>query len=114
MRDWVGAEARFHPHAAQYEFEAWLLPYWPDIQKLARHKKKGPDGKPETVDHENPPSSRIKEIFRIGGCRNDYVKVRDAGRILREKDLSIAIAECPELKAFVNTILSICGGKVIP
>ena len=27
MRRWVGMEPRFHPHAAQFEFEAWLLPY---------------------------------------------------------------------------------------
>ena len=113
MREWVGEEIRFHPHAAQHDFEAWLLPYWPDIQKLARHKRKAPEGKPETVNHNNPPSFRIKEIFRIGGCRNDYVKVRDAGRILRDKDLSVAIAECPELKAFVNTIISVCGGEAI-
>ncbi len=31
MREWVGDEPRFHPHAAQYEFEAWLLPYWETI-----------------------------------------------------------------------------------
>jgi hypothetical protein len=41
-------------------------------------------------------------------------KPRDAGRILRDNDLSVSIAQCPELKAFVNTIISICGGKVIP
>ena len=35
MRGWVGPECRFYPHAAQYEFEAWLLPYWSRIQKLA-------------------------------------------------------------------------------
>ena len=28
MRRWVGGESRFHPHVAQYDFEAWLLPYW--------------------------------------------------------------------------------------
>jgi len=28
MRNWVGQEKRFYPHAAQYDFEAWLLPYW--------------------------------------------------------------------------------------
>ncbi|MDO9508842.1 MAG: DUF4276 family protein [Thermovirgaceae bacterium] len=37
MSLWVGEERRFHPHAAQYDFEAWLLPYWSTIQKLARH-----------------------------------------------------------------------------
>jgi hypothetical protein len=33
MRQWVGPNPLFHPHAAQYDFEAWLLPYWTDIQK---------------------------------------------------------------------------------
>jgi hypothetical protein len=28
MRQWVGDEPRFHPHAAQYDFEAWLLLYF--------------------------------------------------------------------------------------
>lgn len=114
MRQWVGAEPRFHPHAAQYDFEAWLLPYWPTIKKLARHNKGAPGGNPETVNHQNPPAYRIKEIFEIGKCRGSYVKPRDAARILRENDLSIAIGQCSELKAMVNTILSLCGGLVIP
>jgi hypothetical protein len=114
MRRWVGAEPRFHPHAAQYDFEAWLLPYWPTIQKLAKHNKAAPGGDPETVNHDNPPAYRIKEIFEIGKCRDSYVKPRDAARILRENDLSTAISQCSELKAFINTILSVCGGPVIP
>jgi len=114
MRQWVGDEPRFHPHAAQYDFEAWLLPYWPTIQKLAKHNKSAPGGNPETVNHQNPPAYRIKEIFEIGECRDSYVKPRDAGRILRENDLSIAIDRCSELKAMINTILSLCGGAVIP
>lgn len=114
MRQWVGGEPRFHPHAAQYDFEAWLLPYWPDIQRLARHNKAAPGGDPETVNHNNPPADRIKEIFRIGGCRYDYVKPRDASRILRDNDLSVAVSQCSQLKAFVNTLLTICGGPVVP
>lgn len=114
MRQWVGGEPRFHPHAAQYDFEAWLLPYWPTIQKLAKHNKSAPGGNPETVNHQNPPAHRIKEIFEIGKSRDSYVKARDAGRILRENDLSIAIGLCSELKAMINTILSLCGGPVIP
>lgn len=114
MRQWVGSEPRFHPHAAQHDFEAWLLPYWADIQKLAGHKKAAPVGNPETVNHNNPPAHRIKEIFEAGKCRDSYIKPRDANRILSNNDLSMAIAQCAELKAFVNTILSVCGGKVIP
>ncbi|MCB5285395.1 MAG: DUF4276 family protein [Candidatus Cloacimonetes bacterium] len=114
MRQWVGKEPRFHPHAAQYDFEAWLLPYWTTIQKLAKHNRGAPSGNPETVNHQNPPAYRIKEIFEIGKCRDSYIKPRDAGRILRENDLSIAINQCQELKAFINTILSACGEPVIP
>lgn len=114
MRSWVGNEPRFHPHAAQYDFEAWLLPYWPTIQRLAGHNKTAPSGNPETVNHSNPPAHRLKEVFEIGSCRDSYVKPRDAGRILRENDLSVAINRCAELKALINRILSLCGGPEIP
>jgi hypothetical protein len=114
MRQWVGSEQRFHPHVALHDFEAWLLPYWASIQKLAGHNKKAPTGKPETVNHGNSPAYRIKEIFEIGTCRDSYVKTRDAGRILSNNDLSLAVAECPELKSFVNTIIYASGGVVIP
>jgi hypothetical protein len=114
MRRWVGDEPRFHPHAAQHDFEAWLLPYWETIKRLADHNRAPPAGQPESVDHDNPPSYRIREVFRIGGSGKRYVKPRDAGRILRENDLSVAIDQCPELKSFVNTILSACNAQLIP
>jgi hypothetical protein len=113
MRQWVGSESRFHPHVAQYDFEAWLLSYWPTIQKMAGHNRNAPPGNPESVNHGNPPSYRIREIFRTGTCRDDYVKPRDAARILRENELSVAVARCSELKALVNTIISVCGGTII-
>lgn len=74
MRSWVGPDSRFHPHAAQFDLEAWLLPFWPTIQKLAGHNRSAPGGDPEQVNHDNPPSRRIREVFRIRTCREDYVK----------------------------------------
>lgn len=114
MRDWVGEENRFHPHAAQHDFEAWLLPYWTTIQKLAGHNRSAPAGSPESVNHDHPPAHRIKGLFEAGACRDSYVKPRDAARILRENDLSLAIAQCPELKSFINTILRCCGQSGLP
>lgn len=113
MRNWVGHNDRFHPHVAQHDFEAWLLPYWQEIQHLAKHNKTCPVGPPESVNHNRPPSYRIKEIFRIGQGPRDYIKTRDARRVLEGKDLNIAVAACPELKAFVNTILDLCGGHTV-
>jgi hypothetical protein len=113
MRGWVGANARFHPHVAKHDFEAWLLPYWDEIQRLAGHNRGAPNGNPERVNHDRPPSYYLKEIFEIGTCRDSYSKPRDANRILRGKDLTIAANRCEELKAFLNTILRLCGGTVI-
>jgi hypothetical protein len=111
MRTWVGNNDRFHPHAAQHDFEAWLLPFWSEIQALAGHNKNAPSGRPETVNHSRPPSYHIREIFRIGTRRDDYSKPRDANRILRGKDLTVAANQCPELKAFLNTILTLSGAE---
>ena len=114
MREWVGAEPRFHPHAAQHDFEAWLLPYWKTIQEMTGHRKNASSGKPENVNHEKAPPYWIKEMFELGNkSRKSYVKPRDAGRILRGNDLMVSIQQCGEFKAFVNTIISLSGGVVI-
>jgi hypothetical protein len=113
MRHWVGANPRFYPHAAQYDFEAWLLPFWSEIQRLAGHNRNAPAGPPEQVDHNRPPSAHIREIFRVGTCRDDYSKPRDGKRILQGKDLAIAATACPELKSFLNTILALCEGTCL-
>ena len=113
MRQSVKNPRNFHAHVAQYEFEAWLIPYWPRIQQLAKHNQSAPRGNPEMVNRNNPPSVQIKEVFHRGKVR-DYIKSRDASKILENADLGIAIQQCSELKALMNTILSICGGQIIP
>ena len=113
MQSWVGWNDRFHAHVAQHDFEAWLLPYWAAIQELARHNRTAPAGEPESVNHHHPPSWHIKEIFRTGQGPRHYTKTRDAKRILQGKDLSVAAAACPELRAFLNTILTLCDGDPV-
>lgn len=113
MRIWVGNNPNFYPHTAQYDFEAWLLPYWTTIQTLAGHNKSAPAGLPETVNHNKPPSYHIKEIFELGRKRS-YSKTRDAAKILKNNNLIDAVNLCPELKAFLNTILSLCEADLIP
>jgi hypothetical protein len=113
MRGWVDHNPKFFPHAAQYEFEAWLLPFWSTIQRLACHNKAAPSGAPEAVNLTRPPSARIEEVFGAGACRNHYVKPRDANRILRDNDLLVAAHACPQLRDFLNTILQLCGGECV-
>ncbi len=111
MQAWVGNNPNFFPHASQHDFEAWLLPFWARVQDLAGHNKAAPAGAPELVTNQNPPSYRIAEIFRIGSRGRAYVKPRDAARILQGQDLGVSAAACPELKSFLNRIISICGGE---
>lgn len=108
MRRWVDNNPKFYPHTELHDFEAWLLPYWPTIQKLAKHNRAAPSGSPETVNHQKPPSYWIKEIFKTGTRGKDYNKVIDGMAILKNNDLMIAIKACPELKDFVYRIISLC------
>lgn len=105
MHRWVGAEPRFHAHAAQYEFEAWLLPYWTEIQRLAGNHRNPPASNPETVNHDKPPARHLAELFRAGSNKRAYLKTRDAAAILRGQDLEVSARACPELRAFLDTIL---------
>ncbi len=107
MRKWVGPEPRFFPHVAQFDFEAWLLPYWADLQRLAGHNRNPPSGLPERVNHNKPPSRHIAELFATGSCGRHYSKVRDASRIFRDNDLAVAVRSCAELEALVNTIVDL-------
>lgn len=109
MRTWVGNEHSFYPHAAQFDFEAWLLPYWDRIQDLAGRKSKPFGLHPERVDGNQPPAHRLARLFEAGNCRDSYNKPRDAKRILATVDLQVAVNACSELKAFVDTIFGLCG-----
>ena len=114
MTQWAGNNPKFYPHTALHDFEAWLLPYWDTIQKLAKHNRSAPSGAPETVNHHNPPSDRIKEIFESGKSPS-YNKPIHGKKILEKNDLTIAIQACPELKLFVNQIICLCDrSKEIP
>jgi hypothetical protein len=113
MMTWVDNNPNFYPHTALHDFEAWLLPYWTTIQKLAKHNRSAPSDSPETVNHQKPPSYWIKEIFKIGTRGKDYNKVIDGMAILKNNDLMIAINACPELEAFVYRIISLCDEEEI-
>jgi len=76
MREWVGPNERFFAHAAQYEFEAWLLPYWSKIKILATSDIGAPAGKPESVNHNKPPSHRIRDAFEAGKSGRSYKDAR--------------------------------------
>lgn len=113
MRAWVGDNDRFVPHAAQHDFEAWLLPYWDVVARLAGSSAAPPGPRPEHVDLDRPPAQRLADVFRTGTAHRHYIKPRDASRILAGQDLLVAARACPELRALLDTILTRCGASAL-
>ena len=80
MRAWVGEESRFIPHAAQHDFEAWLLPFWSEMQKKAGHDKTLPKTSFEQINHNHPPAHRLQELFWLGKKRKYVQAARGKSR----------------------------------
>jgi hypothetical protein len=103
----AGDEPRFYAHAAQYDVEAWLLPYWDNICRRIGVRRSTPGPHPEQVDCRRPPSKRLNELYRLARPPRKYVKTKEMASILRNKDLTIAANACPELKSLLNTLLDL-------
>ncbi|MBN1815559.1 MAG: DUF4276 family protein [Anaerolineae bacterium] len=100
----------FYAHAAQYDVEAWLLPYWDDICRRLGVNQGPPGGNPELVNALNPPAYRLQELYRRARPRpRKYVKTIEMYAILQGKDLTVAAEQCAEFKAFLNTLLTLGG-----
>ena len=111
----AGGHPRFHAHAAQYDVEAWLLPYWEDICRRVDVQQAPPGGNPEMVDRSNPPAYRLGELYRRAKPRpRKYVKTTEMYAILQGKDLIVAAGQCSEFKAFLNTLLTLSDLAPLP
>jgi hypothetical protein len=110
LLDAAANHPRFYAHAAQYDVEAWLLPYWEDICRRVGVRQASPGSNPEMVDRSNPPAYRLRELYRRARPRpRKYVKTTEMYAILQGKDLTIAAGQCAEFKAFLNTLLTLSG-----
>ncbi len=50
-------------------------------------------------NHGKPPAAHLAELFMAGTHKRRYSKIRDGAAILRDQDLEVAAARCPELRA---------------
>ena len=92
---------KFYAHAAQFDVEAWLLPYWADICRRVRVKQKAPGSNPETVNQINPPAYRLRALYQRAKPRpRKYVKTTEMFAILKGKDLCFPPTNVQSLKPF--------------
>lgn len=94
---------RFRAHAAQYDVEAWILPFWNEIAEKLGVKANRPGAKPEEVNNQTPPSFHLKDLFKKAKRR--YEKPLEAAKWLTADRLERAAKECPQLRSFLDTLL---------
>jgi len=97
----------FRAHAAQFEVEAWILPFWDEIAKHLSVNAASPGANPEQVNGQKPPSHHFKELYRR--AKREFDKVLDGPRWLKSERLASAAGHCPELKSFLNSLLELAG-----
>jgi len=108
----AGVTHGFYAHAAQYDVEAWLIPFWEDVcQRIGVHQGR-PGNRPEQVDGTHPPSYRLRDLYRR--AQREYTKTTEMSAILKGKDLTIAANACPELKNLLNTLLALSYLPTLP
>ena len=110
----AGVTQGFYAHAAQYDVEAWLLPYWEDICRHVGVKQGSPSGNPEQVNDIRPPSYHLKDLYQRAKPPHKYVKTTEMPAILKNKDLTISANACPELKSLLNTLLTLSDLPLLP
>jgi len=102
----------FRAHAAQFEVEAWILPFWNEIAKQLNVSAASPGANPEQVNGQKPPSHHIKELFRR--AKREYDKILDGPRWLTADCIRRSADACPELKSFLNSLLDLAGAATLP
>lgn len=101
-----GYRARFYPHVAVYETEAWILADEGPLAKRLRDSSIGPWPYPEVVNDEKPPSVVIDGLFlRSKGSR--YRKVKDGVPLLKALDFKKVYSKCPFFRKFVDELMAL-------
>ncbi len=115
LRQLVGSQGttnRFRAHAAQFDLEAWIIPWWDELVRELRVTASRPGAKPEEINGGKPPSMHIRELFKR--AKRSYEKPLDAAKWLTADRLTRAAAYCPELKSFLNSLLELAGaGRLV-
>jgi len=111
VADSAGSD-RFRAHVAKFELEAWLMPFGKEIAASVGVAARAPGGNPGDINDQDPPSKRLQRLYRLAGTT--YQKPREGAKWLTADRLEVAARACPELKAFLNSILQLAGAEPLP
>jgi hypothetical protein len=95
---------RFRQHFAVHETEAWLLS---EPERFpAAVQEHLPKGAPESVNHRNPPSRVISNLYQ-SKLQRPYRKPTEGARLFAKLDPDRAYDRCPHLKLLFDDMLDL-------
>ncbi len=98
---------RFRQHFAVHETEAWLLSDPNIFPREVRGELPDPR-RPETVNHQNPPGRRLKDIY-WRKLNKKYKKPIEGTALFRKLNPQTAYGSCPQLRLLFDDILDLAG-----
>ncbi len=96
----------FHAHAAQFEVEAWAIPFWEEITRRLRVNARPPGANPERINSMKPPSKHFEDLY--ARAKKKYEKPIELVKNLKGR-IEEAAKRCPELRKLLDTLISLCN-----
>ena len=102
---------KFHPHVSVHEVEAWLLADGHCLARRLKDKNIEPDPQAEQRNFENPPSSRLKSLFKKYK-REGYAKIEDGIPLFQDAEFDTVYASCSYFKAFYDDLKAVAEANL--
>lgn len=100
----VNNEKYFRMFFAVHEFEAWLFSQPAVFPDEIRDKFEKFNEKPEKVDFDKHPSSRINEVYQ-NRFKKNYKKTIDGPDLFQGLDPQVVYDKCPHFRQLMDTML---------
>lgn len=117
VKDWLrqgldsSESSLFYPHVSVHEVEAWLLADGLCLAQRLKAQNITPDPQAEIRNFENPPSRRLKELFRQHG-RNDYYKLKDGVPLFKAANFETVYKLCSHFRDFYDELVAVVQSQV--
>jgi uncharacterized protein DUF4276 len=109
VREWLHAQVnhtraqRFFPHVSVHQTEAWILAEGRALAALLNDPAIRPDASAELKNFQDPPSSRLNELFLRAKSRR-YNKISDGRPLLAGMQFEPVYDSCRHFRAFYDDL----------
>lgn len=110
VRNWLSAQVNharaknFFPHVCVHQTEAWILAEGRALAARLDDPEIKPDPDAEIKDFQNPPSSRLNQLFLRSKKKRRYQKITDGGPLFTAMQFAPVYDSCRYFRAFYDDL----------